>query len=114
MLSRISFISLALGSGIFVLTFLVFWLPFYLTGSAGQLFLYPLLILILPAIGIACIVSIVCASIALARTPQRGNSSPRSLATTIVLAALVLLFAGPAIWFGSLLAALWGGDVTFW
>ncbi len=114
MLSRISYISLGVGAAIFLITYLVFWLPFFVAGAAGQLFLYPLLIIILPMIGIACVLSIVFAGLALSdrRRTLSSSRAARPLITTIVLAAVLFLGAGPIIWFGSILAGLWGGDMS--
>ncbi|MFT4284902.1 MAG: hypothetical protein QM598_08730 [Protaetiibacter sp.] len=113
MLVRISYISLGVGAVIFLITFLAYWLPFYVAGAGGQAFLFPVLaITVLPLVGVACLLSLICAAVALSRESRAGDGrSGRSLIIAIVLSGLLFVSAGPLLYAGNLLAALWGADV---
>ena len=113
LLSRASYIALGVAAVIFLSTFLILWLPFYVAGSGFTLFLYPLLVFVLPIIWVACTGAITWAAFALASPRAGRRARDGSLVAVILIASVIAVGAVPAYWFGSAFAALWGGDVNF-
>ena len=62
-----------LGAGVFGIAFAILWMPFYASGRQDQLFLYPLLFLSLPIIGLFAISGVICGVIGLSRSTRPSD-----------------------------------------
>ncbi|MET4783298.1 hypothetical protein [Glaciihabitans sp. UYNi722] len=93
---------------IFVVTFGVMWGPFYFMRSEGQLFLYPIaLLLILVIVGFA-IVGLIFAAMAISKAPPKSRAI-RTATAWAVLSGVLVILPLPAIWFGNAPALLFAG-----
>ena len=90
---------------IFGVTFAVMWGPFYFFGSQGQLFLYPIALLMILFIAGFAIVGLTFAVLAASKAPPKSRVMRAAIAWIFISAALVVLPL-PVVWFGSLPALL--------
>jgi hypothetical protein len=97
-LPLVSTLLAAIASAMLAVVWSVLWLPFYVTGSQGQLHLYPLALLSLVPIWGVAVAAVVTGTIALRRL-EAGRPFTVALVGT-VLGGTVLLGALPVLWFG--------------
>ena len=95
-----------LGAGVFGIAFAILWVPFYASGRQDHLFLYPLVFLSLPIIGLFAISGVICGVMGLSRSTH--PSDRWWSISAIGVAVLLFLCAAPALWFGSALAPFFG------
>lgn len=94
-----------IATAIFVVAFAILWGPRYFANSNVTLFLYPLVFLSLPLIGILAIVGIVLGARGLG---ERGQAKGKHICAVIGGVLLVTL-SFPVLWFGDTPLVIFGG-----
>jgi hypothetical protein len=93
---------------IFLITFGAMWGPFYFMGSEGQLFLFPIALLLTLVVGASAIVGLTFAVMAISKAPPRSRAV-RTATAWAVLSGVLVILPLPAVWFGNAPALLFAG-----
>jgi hypothetical protein len=99
-LAQVSVVTSACAFLIFATVFVILWGPVYLTGSEGNLFLYPLAFVALVPMFLLGLSGIVTGAIALT-IPSATQRSSRLSRIGVAIGALLVILAVPVLWFGN-------------
>jgi hypothetical protein len=94
--ARAGVVVLGVAAALFAVLWLTMWLPHYVVGNDGWLFLYPIFLLLLVPILLLFLTAIVLGVIAAVRGPRR-----RAGVLTASGSALMLVASPVALWFGA-------------
>jgi hypothetical protein len=106
-LAEVSVLTTACALLIFATVFIILWGPVYLTGSEGNLFLYPVALLALVPMFLLGLAGIVTGATALS-IPSATKRSPRLATVGLAIGVLLVILAVPVLWFGNAPLALFG------
>jgi hypothetical protein len=106
-LAQVSVVTTACALLIFATVFVILWGPVYLTGSEGNLFLYPLAFVALVPMFLLGLSGIVTGTIAL-YIPSATQRSSRLSRIGLAIGVLLVILAVPVLWFGNAPLFLFG------